>query len=107
MRTLQRSRRHHGAVAAPPRSFAHGGGSVPGTLARAAVVLALACYFAAGSPPAAASPSFTVVMEGLDNPRGLTLAKTGPSMWQRPGVGGAPPAPSCAASHSARAAQAP
>ena len=91
MHKLQRSRRHHGAVAAPQRSLSHGRGRLSGALTRAAVVIALAWCFAGGSPPAAASPSFTVVMEGLDNPRGLTFGEDGALYVAEAGRGGRKP----------------
>jgi hypothetical protein len=56
-----------------------------------AVVIALAWGFAAGSPPAAAAPPFTVVMEGLDNPRGLTFGDDGALYVAEAGRGGSAP----------------
>jgi hypothetical protein len=67
----------------------------PRLIALATAIVAWSC-FATGST-AIAAPSSTVVMTGLDNPRGLTFAKTVPSTWRRPGVVEAAPAPCCAA----------
>jgi hypothetical protein len=61
----------------------------PRLIALATVVVAWTCV-ATGSPPSAA-PSFTVVMMGLDNPRGLTFGKDGDLYVAEAGHGGSGP----------------
>ena len=92
MRTLQSSRRPHGAGAARHGRF-HTAEAAFLDARPSGLVIALACFFAAGSPPAAASPSFTVVMEGLDNPRGLTFGEDGALYVAEAGRGGSAPCP--------------
>ena len=77
-------------VVARTLSFSNGRGSAPVVIALATVVVALTCSFAAGSLPAA-SPPFTVVMTGLDNPRGLTVGKDGALYVAEAGKGGTGP----------------
>jgi hypothetical protein len=78
------------AVVARTLSFSNGRGSATVVIALGTVVIALTCSFAAGSPPAA-SPPFTVVMTGLDNPRGLTVGKDGALYVAEAGRGGSGP----------------
>lgn len=59
------------------------------SLAPVSVLLVLACLLAVGDAPAAAPPTVpTVVMSGLDNPRGLALGRDGTLYVAEAGKGG-------------------
>src|SRR4029077_12629261 len=70
---------HRHPLAGPARrpSWSHGRGRAVLLLALATVVCALPGWGAVGRAHAAAGPSWTVVMTGLDNPRGLAFGDDG------------------------------
>jgi hypothetical protein len=61
------------------------------SLAPVSLLLSLACLLAVGDAPAATPPAVTVVMSGLDNPRGLALGRNGTLYVAEAGRGGTGP----------------
>jgi hypothetical protein len=91
MNPCQPSRSHPRADVARQPSCSHGGGRTVVLIALATVVFALPGWGAVGSTFAAAVPPFTVVMTGLDNPRGLTFGDEGALYVAEAGRGGSGP----------------
>ena len=89
MHEVKKFRREPRAGAARSLSLSHGRGSAPVVVALATVVLALHGRLRqAGSTAAAAALFFTVVMTGLDNPRGLAFGENGALYVAEAGRGG-------------------